>query len=69
MLKPIEAFQYLTQDLAHRSHEEQIERACRAGVRWIQLRVKNSCQDETATPTFDTLALFPLPWRKYSNPI
>lgn len=46
MLKEISSLQYLTQDLLHRSHEEQVQIACEAGVKWIQLRVKNKSHDE-----------------------
>jgi thiamine-phosphate pyrophosphorylase len=46
MRKPIASLQYLTQDIAHRTHEEQVYIACEAGVKWIQLRVKNKPFDE-----------------------
>lgn len=46
MLKRIASLHYLTQDLAHFSHEEQVRTACEAGVKWIQLRVKNKLYDE-----------------------
>lgn len=46
MRKEISAFHYLTQDLPHRSHAEQVLMACEAGVKWIQLRVKNKPFDE-----------------------
>src|SRR5689334_4412707 len=41
MRKPISTFHFLTQDMARRSHEEQVRIACEAGIRWVQLRVKN----------------------------
>jgi thiamine-phosphate pyrophosphorylase len=41
MHKPIASLHYLTQDMPQRSHEEQVRLACVAGVKWIQLRVKN----------------------------
>jgi thiamine-phosphate pyrophosphorylase len=41
MRKPVASLHYLTQDLPHRSHEEQVRLACEAGVKWIQLRIKN----------------------------
>ncbi|MBX7240460.1 MAG: thiamine phosphate synthase [Bacteroidia bacterium] len=41
MNNPISRFHYLTQDLPHFSHEQQAEEACRGGIRWVQLRVKN----------------------------
>ena len=40
MRNNIASFQYLTQDMTHRSHEEQVHIACKAGIRWIQLRIK-----------------------------
>ena len=46
MHKPIAHLYYLTQDLAHSSHEEQVRIACEAGVKWIQLRVKNKLYDD-----------------------
>jgi len=42
----IHRFHYLTQDLPDISHQELIETACRNGVRWVQLRVKNSVYTE-----------------------
>ncbi len=36
----VERFQFITRDLPHLTHIDQVERACRAGVRWIQLRMK-----------------------------
>jgi thiamine-phosphate pyrophosphorylase len=37
----ISRFHYLTQDLPGISHQELAEIACKNGIRWIQLRVKN----------------------------
>lgn len=37
----ISKFHYLTQDLPRISHQELAEIACKNGVRWLQLRVKN----------------------------
>jgi thiamine-phosphate pyrophosphorylase len=37
----ISRFHYLTQDLPEISHQELAEIACKNGIRWIQLRVKN----------------------------
>lgn len=37
----ISRFHYLTQDLPDISHQELAEIACKNGIRWIQLRVKN----------------------------
>ena len=46
MHKEIAPFHYLTQDLPHYSHEEQVRVACEAGVKWVQLRVKKETFDE-----------------------
>jgi len=37
---------YLTQDLLHISHEELAQDACKAGVSYLQLRMKNQTEDE-----------------------
>ncbi len=37
----IHRFHYLTQDMPTKTHEEQALMACRSGVKWIQLRMKN----------------------------
>lgn len=42
----ISKFQYLTQDLPDISHQELTEIACKNGLRWVQLRVKNKPVDE-----------------------
>lgn len=42
----ISKFHYLTQDLPDISHQELAEIACKNGVRWLQLRVKNKNFDE-----------------------
>ncbi|MFN8237253.1 MAG: thiamine phosphate synthase [Chitinophagales bacterium] len=42
----ISKFQYLTQDLPDVSHKELTEVACKNGIRWVQLRVKNKPFDE-----------------------
>lgn len=42
----ISKFHYLTQDLQGVSHQELVEIACKNGIRWIQLRVKNKSFDE-----------------------
>ncbi|MEO6166690.1 MAG: thiamine phosphate synthase [Chitinophagales bacterium] len=46
MDKKIASLHYLTQDLPHFSHVEQVKMACESGVEWIQLRVKNSAREE-----------------------
>lgn len=39
-------FQFITQDLPDFSHVQQVQAACAAGVKWIQLRVKNQPTEE-----------------------
>ncbi|MBA3648744.1 MAG: thiamine phosphate synthase [Chitinophagales bacterium] len=46
MNKKISGFHFLTQDLPHYSHEKQVQTACEAGVKWIQLRIKNRNEEE-----------------------
>ncbi len=41
----IHRFQYLTQDVDTISHPELAEIACKNGIRWLQLRVKNKSFD------------------------
>lgn len=42
----ISRFHYLTQDLPDISHPELTEIACKNGIRWVQLRVKDKPVDE-----------------------
>jgi len=42
----ISRFHYLTQDLPDFSHQELAEIACKSGIRWLQLRVKNKTASE-----------------------
>lgn len=46
MKKFISRFHYLTQDLPHRSHLEQVQLACEAGAKWIQYRCLSKTDDE-----------------------
>ncbi|WP_448701103.1 thiamine phosphate synthase [Mucilaginibacter sp. AW1-3] len=46
MKKYISRFHYLTHDLPHRSHIEQVDMACQAGVNWIQYRCLTKTDDE-----------------------
>jgi thiamine-phosphate pyrophosphorylase len=46
MKKYISRFHYLTQDLPDRSHAEQTNMACQAGVNWIQYRCLTKTDDE-----------------------
>jgi len=42
----ISRFHYLTQDLPNISHQDLAEIACKNGIKWLQLRVKNKSLDE-----------------------
>lgn len=42
----INRFHYLTQDLAHVTHQQLAETACQNGIRWLQLRIKNKPFEE-----------------------
>lgn len=46
MRKPIANIHYITQDTEHSSHEQLTQKACKAGVSWVQLRVKNKAEEE-----------------------
>jgi len=46
MKKYISRFHYLTQDLPHRSHAEQVNIACGAGANWIQYRCLTKTDEE-----------------------
>lgn len=46
MKKYISKLHYLTQDLPHRSHNEQVQMACEAGAGWIQYRCLSKSDEE-----------------------
>jgi thiamine-phosphate pyrophosphorylase len=46
MTNKIASLHYLTQDIEQYSHEELVEIACKNGIKWIQLRVKNKDESE-----------------------
>ncbi|RKR80817.1 thiamine-phosphate diphosphorylase [Mucilaginibacter gracilis] len=46
MKKYVSRFHYLTQDLPGRSHAEQTQMACQAGVNWIQYRCLSKTDEE-----------------------
>ncbi len=53
-MKPIvERFQFITGNLPHLTHADQVARACRAGVRWIQLRMKQYPYDQWLETAFE----------------
>ncbi|MCS6917413.1 MAG: thiamine phosphate synthase [Chitinophagales bacterium] len=45
-MKHIAVLQYITRPLRHLTWDEQVERACRCGFRWIQLRIKQMPVEE-----------------------
>ena len=42
MAQPLERLYFITMDEASAGHLQQVEEACRAGIRWIQLRMKQA---------------------------
>ena len=46
MRNEIATLHFLTQDLPGYSHEDQVKVACEAGVKWVQLRMKNKPEHE-----------------------
>ncbi|MEN0054152.1 MAG: thiamine phosphate synthase [Mucilaginibacter sp.] len=46
MKKYISKFHYLTQDIADRSHVQQVQTACAAGANWIQYRCMTKPENE-----------------------
>jgi thiamine-phosphate pyrophosphorylase len=42
MAQPLERLYFITMDEAPAGHLQQVEEACRAGIRWIQLRMKQA---------------------------
>lgn len=53
----IERLHYITQDLPHITHQQQAKDACKGGVRWLQLRVKNRSVREVEEIAHETLAI------------
>ncbi|MDQ3190461.1 MAG: thiamine phosphate synthase [Bacteroidota bacterium] len=51
----ISRFHYLTQEVAGFSHSELAEIACKNGVKWVQLRLKNASYEEWLKTASDTL--------------
>ncbi|GAB4278269.1 MAG: thiamine phosphate synthase [Marinilabiliales bacterium] len=39
-MKKVEKFHFITQDLEHLSHSQQVENVCSCGVKWVQMRIK-----------------------------
>jgi len=53
----ISKLQYITQEVAGRTHAQLAEEACAGGVDWVQLRVKNKSQSEWKKIALETLAV------------
>jgi len=45
-MKYIEKFQYITHDVPHLTHIEQVQKACEAGAKWIQYRCLTKSDEE-----------------------
>jgi len=58
----ISKLHYITQDVEHASHVQLVEDACKAGVDWIQLRLKNKSYEDWKTIAEEALAIC----RKYN---
>lgn len=57
MNKRIENLHYLTQDISNYSHQELTQIACKEGVKWIQLRVKEKAENEYLSIAKDAKAI------------
>ena len=57
MKKYISKFHYLTQDMPHRSHLEQVMIACEAGANWIQYRCLTKTDSELVDEIDDIAAV------------
>lgn len=53
----IDRLHYISQETATLSHTEMAKRACKAGVRWVQLRVKDKPESEILQIAKDTLTI------------
>ncbi len=53
----ISKLHYITQDVEGKTHAQLAEKACIAGVTWVQLRVKNKPYAEWKAIAIDTLAV------------
>lgn len=57
MAKKISKLHYITQDLEGKSHATLAEQACKGGVKWVQLRMKNTTDSAWEQQAKDTLAV------------
>ena len=55
-------FQYITQEIPNTAHQELVASACEAGVKWVQLRMKNRPYEECLQVAKESLAIT----KKYS---
>jgi thiamine-phosphate pyrophosphorylase len=53
----ISKLQYITQDVENASHVQLIEDACKAGINWIQLRLKNKSYEDWKIIAEEALAI------------
>lgn len=53
----ISKFQYITQEVKGSTHSELAESACKGGVDWVQLRIKNKSQDKCLEAAIKTEAI------------
>ena len=53
----ISKLQYITQDIENTTHIQLVEEACKAGIDWIQLRLKNKSYEEWQTIALESLAI------------
>ncbi len=53
----ISKLHYITQDIEGAAHVELVEDVCKAGVDWVQLRLKDKSYEEWKTIALETLAI------------
>lgn len=53
----ISRLHYISQEVGDKNHIENIIEACKAGVDWIQLRVKNTPEDDVLTMAYEAKAV------------
>ena len=53
----ISRLQYITQDIENIPHVQLVEEACKAGVNWVQLRLKSKSYEEWQAAALEALAI------------
>ncbi len=53
----ISKLHYITQEIEGKTHSQFAEEACRGGVKWVQLRLKNKSEQEWKEIALETLAV------------